>query len=134
MARRSFTPIDSRVPGPWEPLYVAWRDGTLPPGVAAGQPAAAAAIRRRLTGMQDSFVRLLTGPPGSEAALVLYGRNDRPGHSVLQRNQDGFLLRDLYVYPESLLVREYASFLFPPKGYLPDWLLRQYSALPAPAS
>ena len=70
--------------------------------------------------------------PGPDAALIQYGRNDRPGHSVLQRNQDGFLLRDLYVYPESLLVRKYASFLFPPKGYLPDWWLRQYSDLPAP--
>jgi hypothetical protein len=129
--KRQFTPKDSRVPEPWEPLYIAWRDGTLPAGFAAGQPAAADAFRRRLAGTQNSFVRLLTGPPGPDAALTQYGRNDRPGHSVLQRNQDGFLLRDLYVYPENLLVKKYASFLFPPKGYLPDWLLRQYSDQPA---
>jgi len=127
MAKRSFTPTESRLPEPWRPLYVAWRDGTLPAGLAVDQPAAIDAFRRRLASVQDSFVRLLTGPPGPEAALIQYGRNDRPGHSVLQRNQDGFLLRDLYVYPESLLVRKYASFLFPPKGYLPDWLLRQSS-------
>ena len=133
MAKRSSIPMESGVPEPWRPLYVAWRDGTLPAGLAADPPAAADALRRRLAGMQDSFVRLLTGPPGPEAALIQYGRNDRPGHSVLQRNQDGFLLRDLYVYPESLLVRKYSSFLFPPKGYLPDWLLRQSSDLPARA-
>jgi hypothetical protein len=32
-------------------------------------------------------------------------------------------LRDLYIYPENLVVEKYASFLFPPKGYLPDRLL-----------
>jgi tetratricopeptide (TPR) repeat protein len=125
--KRSFTPMDSSVPEPWKPLYIAWRDGTLPVSFAKDQPAAAGAFRRRLADTQNSFVRLLTGPPGPEVALIQYGRNDRPGHSVLQRNQDGFLLRDLYVYPENLLVKKYASFLFPPKGYLPDWLLRQNS-------
>jgi hypothetical protein len=131
--RRSFTPMDSNRQEPWEQLYIAWRDGMLPVGFAKDQPAVAGAFRRRLADTQNSFVRLLTGPPRPEAALVQYGRNDRPGHSVLQRNQDGFLLRDLYVYPENLLVTKYASFLFPLKGYLPDWLLRQSSDQPAPA-
>jgi hypothetical protein len=39
------------------------------------------------------------------------------------RNQDGFAVRDLYIFPENLLVKEHLSFLFPQKGYLPDRLL-----------
>ena len=125
--KRTFIPAASRVLEPWAPLYLAWRDGTPPPGFADDEPAATAAFRQRLAETQNSFARMLTGPPGPEAALIQYGRNDRPGHGVLQRNQDGFLLRDLYVYPENLLVKRYASFLFPPKGYLPDRFLFEFS-------
>jgi hypothetical protein len=39
------------------------------------------------------------------------------------RNQDGFAVRDLYIYPENVLVEKHLSFLFPQKGYLPDRLL-----------
>ena len=69
-----------------------------------------------------------------DAGLVRLGRNERPGYSVLMRNQDGFPVRDLYIYPEKLLVEKYLSFLFPPKGLLPDRLLlaalRDLSAAP----
>jgi hypothetical protein len=65
----------------------------------------------------------LTQPTSADAALMRLGRNERPGYSVLMRNQDGFPVRDLYIFQENLLVKEHLSFLFPQKGYLPDRLL-----------
>jgi hypothetical protein len=121
--RRAYAPAPPRAPEPWEQLYLAWRDNTIPTARAGESPAFAAALRRRIGGHQDSFLRLLTDPTAGEAALVRFGQNERPGYSVLARNQDGFPLRDLYIYPENLVVEKYASFLFPPKGYLPDRLL-----------
>ncbi len=106
---------------PWEQLYVAWRDGTPPPGL--DDPAFAVALGRRLAREHASFARLLTAPLADEDGLVQITRRQRPGYSVLMRNQDGFLLNDLYISPDNRLVLRYASFLFPPKGYLPAQLL-----------
>ncbi len=116
---------------PWEQLYAAWRDGTDPAGLEAAPAATAAAIRRRCAGTGGAFARVLTAPVGAGEALVQLVRNQRPGSSVLQRNQDGYVLSDLWVFPENALVARYASFLFPPKGYLPSpVLLRSLDALP----
>jgi O-antigen ligase len=106
---------------PWEELYVAWRDGTPPPNL--DDPAFAVALGRRLAREHASFARLLTAPLTDEDGLVQITRRQRPGYSVLMRNQDGFLLNDLYISPDNRLVLRYASFLFPPKGYLPVQLL-----------
>jgi hypothetical protein len=108
---------------PWEQLYVAWRDDTISASLDAEQPAFAAALRRRIARHRQSFVQLLTASTDGEAALVRFGQNERPGYSILARNQDGFMLRDVYIYPENLVVEKYASFLFPEKGYLSDRLL-----------
>ena len=121
--RRAYAPAPPRAPEPWEQLYIAWRDNTIPAARAGESPTFAAALHRRIGGHQNSFIRLLTDPTAGETALVRFGQNERPGYSVLARNQDGFPLRDLYIYPENLVVEKYASFLFPPKGYLPDRLL-----------
>jgi hypothetical protein len=119
--RRSYTPAASDPQEPWEELYLAWRNGTAP---RVGDDAAlAAAVGRRLAREHDSFTRALTASPEGEAALVQITRRQRLGYSVLMRNQDGFLLNDLYIFPENRLVLRYASFLFPPKGYLPPSLL-----------
>ena len=121
--RRAYAPAKPGVLEPWEQLYVAWRDEAVPAALEAEQPAFAAALRRKIGENRRSFVRLLTASTAGEAALVRFGQIERPGYSVLARNQDGFPLRDLYIYPENLVVENYASFLFPPKGYLPDRLL-----------
>jgi hypothetical protein len=121
--RRSYAPTKPGAMEPWEQLYVAWRDEALPGALDAEQPAFAAALRRRIREHRSSFIRLLTAPTASESALVRFGQNERPGYSVLARNQDGFPLRDLYIYPENLIVERFASFLFPPKGCTPDRLL-----------
>ena len=121
--RHAFVPATPSHPAPWEQLYAIWRDGTVPAALDAGSPAFADALRRRIAKQRSSFVRLLTEPTAGEAGLVRFGQNERPGYSVLARNQDGFPLRDLYVYPENVLVERYASFLFPPKAGLPDRLL-----------
>jgi O-antigen ligase len=115
--QRAFVP-PAGAHDPWIGLYAAWRDGTPLRGGAL-----AAAVSRRLARDRDSFVRALTAPPADEDALVQITRNERLGYSVLMRNQDGFLLKDLYIFPENRLVLNYASFLFPPKGYLPASLL-----------
>ena len=118
--RRTYVPAGRREP--WEELYVAWRDGGSPPHL--GDDAAfAAAIDRRLARDHASFARALTAPPEDETDLVQITRRQRLGYSVLMRNQDGFLLNDLYIFPENRLELKYASFLFPPKGYLPVQLL-----------
>lgn len=121
--RRAYAPAKPGLPAPWEQLYVAWRDEAVPAGLDRGQPAFAAALRRKIGEHRQSFIGLLTGPAAGETALVRFEQNERPGYSVLARNQDGFPLRDLYVFPENLVVAKFASFLFPVKGYLPDRLL-----------
>jgi tetratricopeptide (TPR) repeat protein len=130
---RTYVPDHPGALQPWEQLYATWRDGTVPAGLDTVEPAAAAAISRRLAHTPASFAGLLTTPPGPDAALVQFIRNQRPGYSVLQRNQDGFPLSDLYIFPENLLVRIYASFLFPRKGYLPGRLLLETLDQPASA-
>jgi O-antigen ligase len=134
MERRAYAPADPGVLEPWEQLYVAWRDAAVPSALDAGQPAFAAALRRKIGEHPQSFIRVLTGPAGGEAGLVRLGQNDRPGYSVQMRNQDGFPLRDLYIYPENLVVEKYASFLFPEKGRLPDRLLLKTAGRTAPVA
>ncbi len=121
--RRTYVPDKAGAPDPWEELYVAWRDDAIPASLDAEQPAFAAALRRRIAAHRQSFAQLLTASVGGEAALVRFGRNERPGYSIMARNQDGFILRDVYIYPENLVAERYASFLFPEKGYLSDRLL-----------
>ena len=119
--RRAYTLPASRPPHPWEQCYVAWRDGTAPEG--ADDAPFAAAVGRHLARHRDSFARALASPPGDEPALARIVRHQRIGYNVLLRNQDGFLLSDLYIFPENRLMPAYASFLFPAKGYLPGWLV-----------
>lgn len=121
--QRAYVVGEAGVRQTWEELYLAWRNDTIPPNLAAKEPALAAALGRRIKDTPTPFARLLTASAGPEAGLVGHFRSERPGYSVLQRNQDGFPLRDLYVFPENLVVQKYASFLFPPKGYLPERLL-----------
>jgi tetratricopeptide (TPR) repeat protein len=121
--RRSYAPAKPGALEPWEQLYVAWRDEAIPAALDAEQPAFSSALRRKIGEHRASFIRLLTAPTAGESALVRLGQNERPGYSILARNQDGFPLRDLYIYPENLVVEKFASFLFPPKGCIPDRLL-----------
>jgi hypothetical protein len=130
----AYTPARGRAPQPWEQFYLAWRDGTAPAGLENETPEVAAAIRRRIARPHTSLANLLTASPGGDTALVRFIRNQRPGDSVLQRNQDGFLLSDLYIFPENVLVAKYVSFLFPPKGYLSSQLLLQTLDESAPAT
>jgi hypothetical protein len=123
MERRTYMPVNPGALEPWEQLYLDWRDGTVPASLEAQQPAFAAALRKEIVQHRDSFSRLLTCSTDGEPGLVRWGRNERPGYSIMARNQDGFLLRDLYIYPENILAEDYASFLFPQKGYLADRLL-----------
>jgi hypothetical protein len=121
--RRSYTPSNPGLPAPWESLYLAWRTPTVPSALDADQPAFATALRRRIGESPDSFAQLITGPTAADAALVRFEQNERPGYSVVVRNQDGFPVHDLYIFPENVLVEKHLSFLFPPKGCLPDRLL-----------
>ena len=121
--RRSYAPSNAGAPEPWESLYLAWRGPAMPADLDADQPEFAAALRHRTSECHTSFTRLLTQPTAPDAALMRLARNERPGYSVLMRNQDGFPVRDLYIFQENLLVKEHLSFLFPQKGYLPDRLL-----------
>jgi hypothetical protein len=121
--QRAYAPAKPDALERWEQLYVAWRDEAIPAALDAEQPTFAASLRRRIARHRQSFVQLLTASTDGEAALVRFGQNERPGYSILARNQDGFMLRDVYIYPENLVVEKYASFLFPEKGYLSDRLL-----------
>jgi hypothetical protein len=132
--RRTYAPAQPGVLHPWEWLYTAWRYDAVSPALGSEQPAFTAALRRRIDGNRPSFIRLLTAPVVGEAALVRLGQNERPGYSILARNQDGFPLRDLYIYPENLVVEKFASFLFPPKGCIPDRLLLETVSEIAPGT
>jgi len=132
--KRTYIPEPPAAARSWEQLYAAWRDGTPPAGLDQDPPAFAAALNRRLVRAHASFIRLLTDPLHDEPALVQFIRNELPGYGVLQRNQDGFRLSDLYISPENLLAKKYVSFFFPPKGYLQERLLLQSLDQPAPAS
>jgi O-antigen ligase len=118
---------------PWEQLYAAWRDTTTLSAAPGDAPEFVGAINRRLRRERDSFARLLVSPPGDDPALEQISRRQRLAYNVLMRNQDGFLLSDLYVFPENRLVQKYASFLFPSKGYLPGRVLLESLDRLAPA-
>ena len=118
---------------PWEQLYAAWRDATPLPAAPGDAPEFVGAVNRRLLRERASFARLLISPPGDDPALEQISRRQRPAYNVLMRNQDGFLLSDLYVFPENRLVQKYASFLFPSKGYLPGRVLLESLDRLAPA-
>ena len=121
--QRTYVPRTADGAQPWERLYIAWHDMTSLAAAPGDTPEFVSAINRRLLHERDSFARLLVSPSADDPALEQTSRRRRLAYNVLMRNQDGFLLSDLYVFPENRLVQKYASFLFPSKGYLPGWLL-----------
>jgi hypothetical protein len=50
-------------------------------------------------------------------------RRSRTGYGVLARHPDGPLLTDAYFVQENRVVTEFASGLFPPKGWVPGRFL-----------
>jgi hypothetical protein len=131
--QRTYVPRKVGGGQPWEQLYAAWRDATPLSAAPGDDPEFVGAINRRLLRERDSFARLLVSPPGDDPALQQISQRQRLGYNVLMRNQDGFLLSDLYVFPENRLVQKYASFLFPSKGYLPGRVLLESLDRLAPA-
>jgi O-antigen ligase len=117
--RRAYQPL-SRAPEPWEQLYLAWRDRSEPPAKPTPEEQVfARALHRRIADAMITFADFVRAPVGGQPDLVQYVRRQRIGASVVLRNQDGFILQDLAVFPENRLVNRYLAFLFPTKGYLP---------------
>ncbi|AOS44556.1 O-Antigen ligase [Lacunisphaera limnophila] len=110
-------------PDPWDRLLRAWH--APEPGAAflpftPRQPGLAAALARRAARHPPPAVHdFLTSGIDEEPALLATERANRPGYGVLALHPDGPILIDLYVRQQNRLVSEFASTLFPPKGWIP---------------
>ncbi|MFZ5497314.1 MAG: O-antigen ligase family protein [Verrucomicrobiota bacterium] len=118
---------------PWGALLRAWRSPDPAAALAAltpGRPALGAALARRAARhpAPDLHGFLCSGLE-NEAALLATERPARTGYGVLARHPDGPVLTDLYVRQQHRLVSEFASPLFPPKGWIPAARLLEH--LPA---
>jgi O-antigen ligase len=108
---------------PWGRLLRAWQS----PDPAAAftallprRPALAAALARRAAQHPSPDLHgFLTVGPGEEPALLASEVPARTGYGVLALHPDGPVLTDLYVRQQSRIVSEFASTLFPPKGWIP---------------
>jgi O-antigen ligase len=108
---------------PWGRLLRAWQS----PDPAAAftallprRPALAAALARRAAQHPSPDLHgFLTVGPGEEPALLASEVPARTGYGVLALHPDGPVLTDLYVRQQSRIVSEFASSLFPPKGWIP---------------
>ncbi|HUR58388.1 MAG TPA: O-antigen ligase family protein [Opitutaceae bacterium] len=110
----------------WARLLAAWRN-TGTPGtytkLVPHDPALAAALAQRAARHRENFQDFLTAPTEEEAALMRTSRRERPGYGVLARHPDGPILADIYVVQENRVVADFATGLFPPKGWLPGRFL-----------
>jgi O-antigen ligase len=110
-------------PFAWGRLLRAW----LSPDPAAAfaalaprQPSLAAALARRAGQHPPPDLHgFLTADPGEDAALLASELPARTGYGVLALHPDGPVLIDLYIRQQSRIVSEFASSLFPPKGWIP---------------
>lgn len=110
-------------PYAWSRLLQAWQ---APDPAAAfvaltpRQPGLAAALTRRAARYPPPDVRgFLTAGLENEPLLLANERPARSGYGVLALHPDGPVLTDLYVRQQHRLVSEFASTLFPPKGWIP---------------
>lgn len=107
----------------WGRLLRAWQSPDPAAAFAAlrpRQPVVATALARRAALHRPPDLHgFLTSGPGEEAALLATEVAERTGYGVLARHPDGPVLTDLYVRQQDRVVSEFASTLFPPKGWLP---------------
>lgn len=88
------------------------------------RPEAAAALARRALRCRPPDVRgFLVSGPDTEDALLATEVPARTGYGVLALHPDGPVLTDLYVRQQDRVVSEFASTLFPPKGWIPAAVL-----------
>lgn len=110
-------------PYAWGRLLQAWHSPDPAAAFAAltpRQPGLAAALTRRATRHPSPDVRgFLTAGLENETVLLANERPARTGYGVLALHPDGPVLIDLYVRQQHRLVSEFASTLFPPKGWIP---------------
>lgn len=117
----------------WARAYAAWRTGSDAGGfrsAAGGDEAFATALARRARTHRDDFRAFLSAPTGDEPALVRSYRRQRPGYGVLALHPEGEPLMDGYIVQENRVTAEFASDLFPAKGWLPGRFL--LALLPEP--
>ena len=115
-------PADA-APYAWSHLLQAWQSPDPAAAFAAltpRQPGLAAALTRRTTRHPPPDVRgFLTAGLENESVLLANERPARTGYGVLALHPDGPVLTDLYVRQQHRLVSEFASTVFPPKGWIP---------------
>jgi len=114
-------PADA-APYAWGRLLQAWQSPDPAAAFAAltpRQPGLAAALTRRTARHPPPDVRgFLTAGLENESVLLANERPARSGYGVLALHPDGPVLTDLYVRQQHRLVSEFASTLFPPKGWI----------------
>lgn len=121
----------------WAPLYAAWRTTSGRPTAGPAAFAAitgndrdyATALARRAQRAED-FRSFLAGPVGNEAALLRTLHRQRIGYGLLALHPEGPPISDVFVVQENRVVADFASGLFPPKGWIPGRFL--LALLPPP--
>jgi O-antigen ligase len=119
-------PVSAASNPAWAVLYGAWRDEPRPASflpLAAGNHAFAEALARRAQRHRDAFSEFLRAGTEDEAAVLRTLQHQRAGYSVLALHPDGPPLTDLFIVQENRVIADFASGLFPPKGWIPAPLL-----------
>lgn len=107
----------------WTRFYTAWRTQRFPfPAVSDDPPGQAAMLRRRQR-HPDDFLAFFRAGAEDEAALVRTFRRARRGYGVLALHPEGPALADNYIVQELGFITDFATNLFPPKGWLPGRFL-----------
>lgn len=118
----SVLPADA-TPYAWGRLLQTWQSPDPAAAFAAlnpRQPGLAAALARRAARHPAPDTHgFFTAGLENETVLLANERAVRTGYGVLALHPDGPVLADLYVRQQHRLVSEFASTLFPPKGWIP---------------
>lgn len=115
---------------PWTRAYLAWRASS---GRSTPDPSAFAALTgndrdyatalARRAQRTDDFRTFLAAPVGDDAALLRTLRRQRTGYGLLALHPEGPPISDVFVVQENRVISDFATGLFPAKGWIPGRFL-----------